>query len=76
MILQFVFNLFIKSLKKETPVVKRNKNVQFHKKEKVIYFQGCVNKFINSSDKNATLNILEKFGYEVIKISENCTHSD
>ena len=64
--------LFVKSLKKETPAVQRNKKVQKHKKEKVIYFQGCVNKFINPSDKNATLNILDKLGYEVIKITENC----
>ena len=69
---KYFFNLFIKSLKKEQPTIKIVKNCNCEKKEMVVYFQGCVNKYIDSSDKNATLNILEKFGYEVVKITQNC----
>ena len=70
--IKYFFYLFIKSLRKERLVVKRNKKILNNKKEKVMYFQGCTNKFVNPSDKNATLNILDKLGYDVIKISENC----
>lgn len=42
------------------------------KKENIIYFQGCINKYVNPSDKNATLNILEKLGYRVVKTSSLC----
>ncbi|MBQ8887739.1 MAG: (Fe-S)-binding protein [Candidatus Gastranaerophilales bacterium] len=70
--INYFFNLFIKSFKKKTPVVKRNKKISNYTKEKVLYFQGCVNRFVNSSDKNATLNILENLGYQVINVSNNC----
>ncbi len=38
----------------------------------VVYFQGCFNKYINPSDKNASLNLLKQNGYNVIKILGNC----
>ncbi len=53
--------------------IKRQVNkVQPDLKEKVFYFQGCTNKYINPSDKNASLNLLEEMGYQVIKISKHC----
>lgn len=41
-------------------------------KGKVVYFEGCFNKYINSSDKNASLNLIEKTGYSISKISSLC----
>lgn len=42
------------------------------KKGKVVYFEGCYNKYINSSDKNAVLNILTDMGFEVKTLSSCC----
>lgn len=50
--------------------VKRNTSLEI--KGKVIYFEGCVNKYINPSDKNASLNLIEKCGYSVEKIISEC----
>ena len=41
-------------------------------KEKVVYFQGCINKYINPSDKHASVNILKSLGYNIVNISEKC----
>ncbi len=41
-------------------------------KAKVAFFEGCFNKYVNPSDKNAALNILEKAGFDVAKIVSNC----
>ncbi len=51
---------------------KRNKSNKTVEKGNVLYFQGCINKYVNPSDKNASLNILEKLGYNVVKISSDC----
>ncbi len=47
----------------------KSKNIN---KGNILYFQGCINKYVNPSDKNATLNILEKLGYKIVKISSFC----
>lgn len=60
-----VDSLYDVKVKKHKP----NKNVE---KSNVVYFQGCMNKYLNSSDKNATVNILEKLGYNVLKINSLC----
>lgn len=46
----------------------KNKN----SKGKVIFFEGCFNKYINPSSKNASLNLIEEIGYEVLPIEMGC----
>ena len=41
-------------------------------KEKILYFEGCYNNYIDCSDRNATIKILENLGYEVKVISKCC----
>ncbi len=52
--------------------VKRAKFKTKNSRSNVVYFQGCINKYINPSDKNASLNILKKLGYNVTKIISEC----
>lgn len=40
--------------------------------EKIIYFEGCINRYVNSDDKNAVLSILNTLGYKNIKINHLC----
>jgi Fe-S oxidoreductase len=40
--------------------------------KKILFFEGCFNKYINPGSKNATLNILEELGYEPLKLSLGC----
>ena len=70
--IKYFFYLLLNSLKKDKPIIDLIKVENKQMKEKVIYFQGCINKYIDSSDKNASLNILGKLGYDVIKIDSNC----
>lgn len=44
-------------------------------KGKVLFFEGCFNKYINLSDKNAVLNTIEELGFEVKTISKCCGYS-
>lgn len=69
---KYYLQLIFSSLKKEKPLIKRSKAKTTETKEKVVYFQGCINKYVNPSDKNASLNIIEKLGYKVEKISTDC----
>lgn len=59
-------------LKKEIYIKRKKRIIKKSNEEKVVYFQGCINKYINPSDKNATLNIIEQIGYEVVSISNSC----
>ncbi len=52
--------------------VKKNNNYEPAKIADIVYFQGCFNRYINPSDKNAALNLLKQNGYNVIKILNNC----
>lgn len=45
---------------------------QFKHTGKVIFFEGCFNKYINPSSKNATLNLIEEMGYEIVKTDLKC----
>lgn len=47
-------------------------NTTSENKEKIVYFQGCINKYVNSADKKASLNLLAKMGYDVVKITDIC----
>ncbi len=51
--------------------VKRKKSCFNTSKGKVLYFEGCYNKYINPSDKNAALNIIEMLGYKT-KVCSLC----
>ncbi len=42
------------------------------KKTKVVFFEGCFNRYINPSSKNATYNLLQEMGYEVTPINQEC----
>ncbi len=53
--------------------IKREKNKSYkNRKGKVIFFEGCYNRYINQSDKNAAENIIESLGYEIIKSKFFC----
>ncbi len=52
--------------------VKRKKFQSGLLKGHVAYFEGCCNKYINPSDKNASLNLIEKSGYKIKKIISAC----
>ncbi len=43
-------------------------------KEKILYFEGCYNNYIDCTDRNATIKTLENLGYEVKVISKCCGH--
>ena len=63
----FIFNLYrLFNLKR------KYKPQKFENKEKVLYFEGCYNKYIDSSDRNATIKLIEELGYEVEKVVSNC----
>ena len=63
----FIFNLYrLFNLKK------KYKPQKFENKEKVIYFEGCYNKYLDSSDRNASIKLIEELGYEVEKVVSNC----
>ncbi len=56
-----------------TQNVHRKKNKTKTKKAlKVVYFQGCVNKYINPSTKNAVLNILDELDCDVTCADFEC----
>ena len=70
--LKFIFYLEkIKGIFNKNIAVKRRRT-NSQKTTKVAFFEGCYNKFVNPSDKNAVLNILEKLGYQVDVISSCC----
>lgn len=68
---KYFIYLKISSLFKKNSKIKRI-NTPSKNKEKVVYFQGCINKYVNSQDKNASLNLLAKMGYDVVKITDIC----
>ncbi len=59
-------------LKKKVLIKRKKRIVKNSNEDKVVYFQGCINKYVNPSDKNATLNILEQLNYDVISINNCC----
>ena len=80
-ILSFLYRIFpFKSLLLNTysekifaPIIARKKtNNSILKKGKVIYFEGCFNKYVNNSDKNASMNLIEEQGFKVSKIISLC----
>ena len=69
----FLFILLTYKIRKKNIQVKREKKQSKNlNKENILYFQGCINKYVNPSDKNAALNILDKLGYNVVKTSSYC----
>ena len=53
--------------------IKIDKSIKYiPKNKKIIFFEGCFNRFINSDSKNAILNLLSKNGYEVIIRNLGC----
>ncbi|MBE7705298.1 MAG: (Fe-S)-binding protein [Cyanobacteria bacterium SIG29] len=53
--------------------IKRNYKLQNKSSQNsIIYFEGCYNKYIDKSDKNASLELIEKLNYKVEKIISNC----
>ena len=70
--LHYIFPLkknYFNSLFDEKVERKHNFN---KKSDSVILFEGCFNKYINHSDKNAAANIIERLGYNVKYIKKCC----
>ena len=55
-----------------TIIARKKTNNSILKKGKVIYFEGCFNKYVNNSDKNASMNLIEEQGFKVSKIISLC----
>lgn len=53
-------------INREKTIIKSNEE------QNIVYFQGCINKYINPTDKNASLNIIEQLGYNITFISNDC----
>lgn len=51
---------------RENVKYKKLKSKKLASKLRIVYFPGCINNYVNSSIKNATLIVLEKNGFEVI----------
>lgn len=53
---------------------KNKRKKYFNKKTKynVVFFEGCFNRFINPSSKNASLNLLEETGCKISNIKQRC----
>lgn len=56
----------------EEKIKRRKKQIKSKNELKIVYFEGCINKYINSSDKNAVLNIIEDMNCIVSKVISNC----
>jgi len=52
--------------------IKRKISKTSGSKASIAYFEGCFNKYINPSDKNAALNLLEENGFKIIKVLDCC----
>lgn len=52
--------------------IKRREQKTDTAKATIVYFPGCVNKYINNAENNAVLNILEKLNYKVITPNFEC----
>lgn len=72
--LKFKLILLFNSVKKPCypTLVEKSTGYAASKQADVAYFQGCFNKYINPSDKNAALNLLKQNGYNTVKILNNC----
>lgn len=71
----FTFELYFKLILNFKRLFKNNKSYELKNTEtkgSVVYFEGCYNRYIDSSDKNATLELIEKLGYKVVKVVSNC----
>ncbi len=72
MLINKIFHLKNKYLNSLFTVRVVRKKVNSVKTDVVLLFEGCYNKYINPSDKNAAANIIEKLGYKVKYISNCC----
>ena len=71
LLLHSIKKLFIKnSLYKVNTA--RIKTYTVSKQADIVYFQGCFNRYINPSDKNAALNLLNMHGYNILKVINSC----
>ncbi len=62
---KFFFHVIINNFKKKKP----HKNIS---DKKILYFEGCYNKYIDSTDRNHTIKLIEQAGYEITKIISEC----
>ncbi len=69
--LYFVYLSLVGILPKNI-ISKRKKFKLLETKGTVLYFEGCYNRYINPSDKNASINLIKSLGYEVEIISDCC----
>ena len=51
---------------------KKTRDVTLKKLGKVVFFEGCFNRYVNPSSANATKNLLNEMGYEIIPFKQNC----
>jgi len=71
LLMHAVKRLFIKNSLYKVNTARR-KTYTVSKQADVIYFQGCFNRYINPSDKNASLNLFNIHGFNVIKVMNCC----
>ena len=62
----FINNLCFSNVKIDKKLSKTNK------KKKVIFFEGCFNRYINQNSKNSVINLLSKNGFQVVVPNFGC----
>ena len=71
LIFHSIKRFFVKNQLYKVNIKKINLNIS-EKRAQVVYFQGCFNRYINPSDKNAAINLLKMNGYNIIKKIDKC----
>ncbi len=68
----FHINILFKNSLYSINIKRKKNNYPKKAKGKIIFFEGCYNRYINPSDKNAAENIIESSGFEIIKSKFFC----
>lgn len=67
----FLKNSFLQTLSYQN--VKIDKNLKkTPKNKKVVFFEGCFNRYINQNSKNSIINLLSKNGYQIVVPNFGC----
>lgn len=68
----FLFRMYLKKIfSRNKQCIKLSKNKKI-RSEKILYFQGCHNKYIDSGDKEAVISVLSSIGYNVAYAASFC----
>lgn len=63
--------ILVNSILKTNTKRKKHQKTSLNK-GKIVFFEGCFNRYINPSSKNGSLNLIEELGYEILKLDLKC----